>query len=252
MTTPELTEPDDPAAAAAELSARLEAATLRLQHTAVGITDEQAREPSLLPGWSRGHLLTHLARNADSLRNLLIWARTGIVTPQYASAGERDEQIEAGADRPAATLLADVIDSASELDIEAGRLADGDWAAEVKGGVNGPPHPAWYTLWRRLSEVEIHHVDLGAGYRPADWPADFAAQRLATAAGDFAAKAGCPRVTLRATESGTEHEIGPGDGAATLTVSGPTRQLLAWLIGRSVGADLTADPAGPLPALPAW
>jgi maleylpyruvate isomerase len=86
MTTPDLTAPADPAAAAAELSARLAAATQRLQDTVAGLTDQQAREPSLLPGWSRGHVLTHLARNADSLRNLLIWARTGVETPQYANA----------------------------------------------------------------------------------------------------------------------------------------------------------------------
>jgi hypothetical protein len=29
------------------------------------LTDADARGPSLLPGWTRGHVLTHLARNAD-------------------------------------------------------------------------------------------------------------------------------------------------------------------------------------------
>ena len=60
------------------LRARIDAATSRLTAAAAGLTDAQAREPSRLPGWSRGHVLTHLARNADGLRNLLIWARTGI------------------------------------------------------------------------------------------------------------------------------------------------------------------------------
>src|SRR5579863_5967707 len=110
MTTPDLTAPADPAAAAAELSARLEGATERLVSTAAGLSDEQAREASLLPGWSRGHVLTHLARNADALRNLLVWARTGVVTPMYATPDERDENIEAGAGRPAAVLLADLTD----------------------------------------------------------------------------------------------------------------------------------------------
>ena len=44
--------------------------------------------------------------------------------------------------------------------------------------MRGNTHPAWYTLWRRLTEVELHHVDLGVGYRPADWPEPFAAQGL--------------------------------------------------------------------------
>ena len=47
--------------------------------------DDAFRAPSLLPGWSRAHVLTHLARNADGMINLLLWARTGIVTPAYAS-----------------------------------------------------------------------------------------------------------------------------------------------------------------------
>jgi maleylpyruvate isomerase len=248
MTTPDLTAPADPAAAAAELSTRLEAATQRLLRTAAALTDEQAREPSLLPGWSRGHVLTHLARNADALSNLLVWARTGVVTPMYATPDERDENIEAGAGRPAAVLLADLTDSASGFAAETNRLSGAEWAAEVKGP-GGKTDAAWYVLWRRLSEAEIHHVDVGAGYRPADWPAEFAAQRLVMTVSDFK-RPDCPRVTLRADDSAAEYEIGTGDGRAPLKITGPTRQVLAWLIGRSDGADLVADPAGPLPALP--
>jgi maleylpyruvate isomerase len=33
-------------------------------------------------------------------------------------------------------------------------------------------------LTRRLVEVELHHTDLGSGYRRADWPAAFAAMDL--------------------------------------------------------------------------
>src|SRR5579859_308739 len=91
---------------------RLAAATDRVLATAAALTDAQAREPSLLPGWTRGHVLTHIARNADGLRNLLIWARTGTEVPMYASAQARNDDIEAGAGRPAAGLAADVRESA--------------------------------------------------------------------------------------------------------------------------------------------
>ena len=83
--------------------------------TAERLTDGQAREASLLPGWSRGHVLTHIARNADGLSNLLVWARTGIETPQYPSRQAREDGIEAGAHRPAAELSADVAQSATEF-----------------------------------------------------------------------------------------------------------------------------------------
>jgi maleylpyruvate isomerase len=242
------------AAAAATLAeglrARVSAATSRLRDSVARLDDQQAREPSLLPGWSRGHLLSHIARNADSLRNLLIWARTGIETPQYRDLAEREEGIAAGAGRPAAELLADLDASAAALDSEADSLPPAAWPAEVRG-MRRAAHPAWYALWRRLSEVEIHHVDLGVGYRPADWPADFAVYCLRQAAGAFtgpdspAALLSCSNVTL-------DVRIGPAGTAPAATISGPVRPMLAWLIGRGDGSGLTARPAGPLPTLPPW
>jgi maleylpyruvate isomerase len=242
--------PAGPAARAAELGASVDAATGNLLQTAAGISDEQARAASLLPGWSRGHVLTHLARNADSLRNLLIWARTGVETPQYPSPEAREQGVAAGAGKPAAELLADLGTSAAALAAEAKSLADADWQADVRG-LRGAPHPAWYTMWRRLSEVEIHHVDLDAGYGPADWPEQFAAGCLERVAADFS-RPDCPAAVLRARDAGLHYRIGPASADPAVEVSGPARQLLAWLIGRSAGQGLTAYPAGQLPSLPAW
>jgi maleylpyruvate isomerase len=238
-------EPADPAGTARRLQARVSAATALLHASASQVSDQQAREPSLLPGWSRGHLLTHLARNADSLRNLLTWARTGVPTPQYSSQQERNDGIERGAARPAAELLADLAESAAALDAAAMSLPAKAWAADV--GL----HAGWYTLWRRLTEVEIHHVDLGLGYGPADWPEAFATYSLEQTAQRFA-DASSPAVLLRTTDTPVAVRIGPpGDQPAT-TVTGPVRALLAWLTGRSAGDGLSAEPAGPLPALPSF
>src|SRR5213080_825186 len=104
------------------LLARVGAATDRLMATAAALSDAQAREPSLLAGWSRGHVLTHIARNADGLVNLLRWARTGTQTPMYASAESRAADIEAGAGRPAADLAADVRESAAALAAQAASM----------------------------------------------------------------------------------------------------------------------------------
>src|SRR4029077_7205201 len=156
---------------------RLAAATTRLLATATALSDAQAREPSLLPGWSRGHVLTHLARNADGLGNLLRWARTGTETPMYASAESRSADIEAGAGRPAAELAPDIRESAAAFAAEAAGVPDDAWAVQVRA-LNGPPFPALRVLERRLSEVEIHHVDLALAYSPGDWPEDFIAEAL--------------------------------------------------------------------------
>jgi maleylpyruvate isomerase len=240
----------DPASAAATLRKMVDAATDLLLRSAALVSDQQAREPSLLPGWSRGHLLTHVARNADSLQNLLVWARTGVETPQYSHPGERAEGIAAGAGRSPAELYADLEASAAALDAEAARLPDTAWAAHV-GGAPGSTHPAWYTLWRRLMEVELHHVDLGVGYAAADWPELFATYCLTKAAADFTGP-DSPAVLLRSSDAAVVVQIGPAGKPPAHTVTGPVRPLLAWLTGRSSGESLTTQPPGPLPALPAW
>ena len=73
--------------------------TDRLLATAGVLTDAQVAGPSRLPGWTRGHVLTHLARNADGFANLLTWARTGNETPMYPSEAARARGVEEGAAR---------------------------------------------------------------------------------------------------------------------------------------------------------
>ncbi len=267
------------------LRRHVDEATARLAGTAAGLTDDDARQPSALAGWTRGHLLTHIARNADGLRNLLVWARTGMELPQYPSAEARTAGIEAGAGRGAGELLADLRESAAAFSAEAATLTGPAWRAPVHG-MRGPDHPAWYTLVRRLVEVEIHHVDLDAGFGPADWPDSFVAIELPLAAADFAHRADVPACRLQiggrtveigtlgtpaalttpgtadaANAESTAETAGTADAADTAgtvtvpqprTVAGPAHLLLAWLTGRSAGDGLTAAPGGPVPHLPAW
>ena len=152
-------------------------ATRRLLKTAGALTDEDIGAPSLLPGWTRGHVLNHVARNAEALRNLLSWARTGVVTPAYSSQQARDDAIEAGAARPAAELAADITRTAAQFGAEAATLDRRAWEVRVHL-LDGREFPAALVLTRRLVEVELHHTDLGCGYRRADSPAAFAAMDL--------------------------------------------------------------------------
>src|SRR5688500_14161714 len=91
--------PADAAARAGTALDALERADERLLQAVTELGDAAVRGASGLPGWSRGHLLTHLARNADALLNLVIWARTGVEHPMYASRADRDADIEEGANR---------------------------------------------------------------------------------------------------------------------------------------------------------
>ena len=232
---------------------RIGEATDRLLASAAALTDAGAGEPSLLPGWTRGHVLTHVARNGDGLGNLLRWARTGIETPMYASREARRADIEAGAGRSAADLAADVRASAIAFAAEAASLPDEAWVAQVQMLV-GPPMPALRALDWRLREVEIHHVDLGTGYLPADWPAEFVADNLPEVAASFAGRDDAPSCLLRPDGSDSSWRIGPGQpGAPPVSVQGSPVGLLAWLIGRDDGAGLRVSPDGAaLPVLPPW
>ncbi|HEX9066235.1 MAG TPA: maleylpyruvate isomerase family mycothiol-dependent enzyme [Streptosporangiaceae bacterium] len=227
---------------------RIEAAQDRLAGTAAALSDQQAGEPSLLPGWTRGHVLTHIARNADGLRNLLIWAQTGVETPQYASRDERDAQIEAGAGRTAAELAADLASSAEAFLAQARDLSSDAWDVPVQA-MRGPAHPAWFTLHRRLTEVEVHHVDLAAGYAPPDWPAWFVTDLLYQVTGGIAEHADAPAVTVTDSASGRQYWLRQ-DARSDREITGPGPELLAWLLGRSGGSALVADPQGPLPDIP--
>ena len=161
-----------------ELSDQIDLATQRLLDHARTIPEADLRVPSLLPGWTRAHVLSHVARGADAMRNLLAGARSGQDRPAYASARAREADIERGAARRATDLMADLADSAMALRAVVRQLPDEAWQVRVRV-LDSAPFPAAGLLIRRLVEVELHHCDLGTSYSPADWPAAFASMDLA-------------------------------------------------------------------------
>jgi maleylpyruvate isomerase len=164
-------------AAQRELQDRIDDATQRLLGGARIMSEGDLRAPSLLPGWTRAHVLAHLAHGADAMRNLLVGARSGQVRPAYASAEARQADIDQGATMTAKDLMADLADSAMALRTVARQLPDEVWQVRLRI-LDSTPFPADQILTRRLVELELHHCDLGAGYGPADWPAAFAVMEL--------------------------------------------------------------------------
>jgi maleylpyruvate isomerase len=229
--------------------AEVDRATDRLLETVSTLAGDDAALPSLLPGWTRGHVLTHVARNADALVNLLTWARTGSALPAYPSTAAREADIEAGADRPLDELLADLRASAGRFGDAVARMPAQAWAETVQLR-SGAVIPAAALPWHRLREVEVHHVDLAAAYRPEDWPEAFTQRLLHDAAASLGERADAPAIVLHATDLGRDVKVGHPDGAPT--VSGPAYALVAWLTGRRRGAGLTISPDQPLPTPPRW
>jgi maleylpyruvate isomerase len=164
-------------AAQRELNDQIDQATQRLLDDARLLPDSELRVPSLLPGWTRAHVVAHVARNADGMRNLLIGVRSGQDREAYPSAQAREDGIEQGAAMRAEDLMADLAGSAMALRAMVRQLPDQAWLVPVRM-LDSAPFPAAGLLTRRLVEVELHHTDLAVGYGPADWPSSFAVMEL--------------------------------------------------------------------------
>jgi maleylpyruvate isomerase len=153
------------------------AAHRRMQASASGVTDDDCRGPSLLPGWSRGHVLTHWPRNADGQSRMLLAAMQGEIAGQYPGGDERRESdIEAGAGRPARLVLSDVRAAIGQLEDVWRRMPPEAWPRPTAARIG--VRPAWMSVWARWRETEIHHVDLNAGYAHGHWPAEFVSLML--------------------------------------------------------------------------
>ena len=220
-------------------------ATTRYLAALTELTDEDCRAPSALPGWSRGHVITHLSRNADGLVNLLHWAQTGVETTMYESNEQRAADIEAGAGRGAAELREDASASAGRWLQAANEVHSSRLATPVTRLPGSVPFPASDVGRLRRTELEVHHADLLIGYTAADWPADFTRALLDRRADELAGQGAA--MTWHLTDADETRTI--GEGGPELTAS--SADLAWWLIGRGAGEGVTCA-AGDLPTIGRW
>jgi maleylpyruvate isomerase len=198
----------------------------RLCRDAIAGLDEAAYAgPSQLDGWTRRHLVAHLAANAEAIGRLVSWASTGEEQPMYPSPQQRSADIEAGAKLSGKQLTAWFERSALELATAMAAMPGESWQAMVVTA-QGRTVPATETPWMRSREVMVHAIDLAVGPSFADLPGDF----LAALREDI--------ITRR----------GPRNVPA---VRGSHADVTAYLAGRPYSGVTT--PAGtPAPALSPW
>ncbi len=188
------------------------------------LTDEQVARESLLPGWTVGHVATHIARNAEGLQRMIEAAMRSEVGEMYpGGSGQRTSDIEAGAHRPAEQLAADVRDTAASLESAWAAMTDEAWAGRGRTrtaelAIRDVP----FIRWR---EVAVHHADFGIGYSWSDWDGEYARLELSRLTMLWASRKPMGLTTLP---------------APALAVA--TRHRVAWLLGRAEIEGL--DPAG--------
>ncbi|MBB5956018.1 maleylpyruvate isomerase [Saccharothrix tamanrassetensis] len=228
--------------------AEAERATEQLYDLVAGLDQGGLRGPSLLPGWSRAHVVTHLARNADALVNLLTWAKTGVEHQMYPSPADRDADIAQGAARLPQLLRADLDAACQRFATAARELPATAWEAEVAHPRTGP-FPAHRIPWLRLREVWIHLVDLDSGVGFDDLPEDLVETFLEEVVDQFAERADVPAARLDVTLPDGRQRSWTLTGAGEPEVVGGTAAaVLGWLTGRQSGALLN----GTAPTLPKW
>ncbi|GHC68070.1 maleylpyruvate isomerase family mycothiol-dependent enzyme [Streptomyces flavofungini] len=206
------------------------------------LDDRQKDAASALPGWTRGHVLKHLADNARAFERQARGALQGEVIDMYDGGQDgRDQSIDQGAARPLAELREELKLAQGALEDAWSGLAEGDWGRAVRFR-----HATVVdTALARWREVEIHAVDLDFGYRAGDWPLDFALHALEFLSDR--APAGT-RLLLRATDHEFTQALGTG---TTVEVSGAVRDLAAWMAGRSIDGHLSTTGLH-LPELGPW
>ncbi|RLK59335.1 maleylpyruvate isomerase [Actinokineospora cianjurensis] len=221
-----------------------------LHRVVADLPDPAFREPSLLPGWSRAHVVSHLARNADALVNLLTWARTGVEHPAYTSRADRDADIEDGSTRVAQVIREDLYAACDRFHTAIARLGEGDWAAIVVHP-SGRTLPAAEVPELALFEAWNHLVDLDAGTGYADIPAGHLDRLLDLAVRPYRAHTdGLPLRLVADLPDGRQRtwELAIATHSSSREVTGPAPAVLGWLAGRSDGSGLTGTP----PELGSW
>jgi maleylpyruvate isomerase len=202
-----------------------------------GLTEDQARRPSLLPDWSVAHVLTHIARNADSFTGLFSAANDGTIGEQYpGGAVQRNDDIESGSARPAAEVAADVREACARLEQAWASTSDAAWALG-SGRMMAGELPLHDMVFRRWREVEVHHADLGLDFSWRDWSDEYV---------DLELELSTRRLATRLPED-MAVRIEPSDAigvwiveqtpAERRLVRGTRHELLAWILGRDERPD---------------
>jgi len=213
--------------------------------TVDALTEEQLAAPSLLPGWSRAHVVAHVALNGGSLAAVIRGLVHANPVAMYESDEQRDADIEELGHAEPSELRERHLVATTEFADAVALMDESHWSGRIDRLPGGPAWPMVTVVPTRRRELEIHHADLGTSYTRADWPADFVVELLDATTVDHAS-AGPFRV--HATDLGLDWFVGDGGGP---TVMGSGADLGWWLTGRGGGEGLTCEFGQP-PALGPW
>jgi maleylpyruvate isomerase len=225
----------------------------RLTRTVDGFRDDDWSAPSLLPGWTRAHVVAHLALNAEGIARAL----RGVVADEtaddesrtmYDSDERRDSDILELATADPSELRDRLLAGTTAINDAMASVPASGWQGRVERTPGGRTLQTSSLPGMRLREVEIHHVDLDAGYTTADWSLEFAEHLLDAMSRRDSSEA----FEVKPLDSSRIWLFGPADGEYPVpVVAGPAADLGWWLTGRPA-PDTVSCSHGELPQIGAW
>lgn len=232
-----------------ELSRMRRRATQHLLARVRGMSAAAWSAPSDLPGWTRGHVVAHLALNAEALAGALHGVLSGTPRALYRSPADRDADIDLLAASPPPQVLDRLEAGCEAFEQVVAQMPSHAWQGTVERVPQGPTFEVTALPLMRLREVELHHADLGAGYSPRAFEADFAVVLVESLVSRLAAG---PAVRLAATDLEREWTVGdPAASGPETYVRGTAADLGWWLSGRGDGTRLSVL-SGALPRVEPW
>jgi maleylpyruvate isomerase len=219
----------------------------RLTRTVDSLHADDWSHPSLLPGWTRAHVVAHLALNGEALRDVLRGQIDHAQVPMYASQEARNADIEELAHAEPAELRGRLLGSLTTFLDVVQAVPEDTWDGRFERTPGGPTFPLHAAPMMRVREIEIHHADLGLGYTADDWPRAFAALVVDSMVRRLDLDPGFRVAPL---DSDRSWDIGRVGGDAPI-VTGPLASIAWWLTGRAP-TDAVRCSRGDLPTIPGW
>ncbi|MCD4850258.1 maleylpyruvate isomerase family mycothiol-dependent enzyme [Arthrobacter sp. AK01] len=211
------------------------------------LDDSSVAEPSELPGWTRGHVLAHLAGISNAMGRQLEYARRGETVELYDGGMDgRTKAIELAAGHSLAQHTESLTSALGSAVSAFDALGPDDWQARIAYR-DGTVFDGGLALWRELT---IHASDLGLGFGPETWSRPFCEHLI----GFLAARVPESRKFVLQPTGLPPRSI--GSGGTSVAITGMLTDIAAWLAGRepslgSLRATAAADGVE-LPDLLPW
>lgn len=225
-----------------ELTDKLGAAADILSSKVARLSDDQLREASLLPDWSRGHVVAHLSNMSDAVARQVEFALKGETVAMYdGGQSGRTQAIEMAAGLSAAEHQARLDAALQRVLSDLGGLTEEQWQLPISYR-DGVIFDGALALWR---ELVIHLSDLDVGRGPETWSKEFCLYLIT-----FLAARVPDDTRLVLLPLGLE-KITLGSGEHTVSIQGMLTDIAAWLAGRPATLEsLRAEDAADSVALP--